>query len=303
MASFDMRRLDFTQLAVLASLLRTRKATETAAELGMTQSTVSHALARLRETIGDELFVRRSHGLEPTPRARDLGPLLDSLFGMARRIVETPDFRPEEATGVVRIGAADYHCALTGPPLMARFAAEAPNLRLSFRPLIRRAALDALAAGEIDVAVGRFWRLPGSLVSVPLFPERYSVVARRGHPDIGDTLSLAAYLAARHVVVSLDGDLSGIVDVMLEKQGLSRTVAAAVPYFLAALSTAAATDCVVTLPSRIATAYADTFGLIVRDPPIELPAFQVSAVVPASAARGGQTAWLLDALRDDGGRA
>lgn len=300
MTGFDIRRLDFAQLAVLASLLRTRKATATAAELGMTQSTVSHALARLRETIGDDLFVRRSHGLEPTPRARALEPLLETLFGLARRIVELPEFRPEEASGIVRIGAADYHCALMAPRLMARFAADAPKLRLSFRPLIRRAALEALAAGEIDFAVGRFWTLPKTLAARPLFEESYAVAVRRDHPTIAADPTMEAYLEARHVVVSLDGDLRGIVDIALEADGRSRTVAAAVPYFLAALSTAAATDCIVTLPTRIARTYAGSFGLRVFRPPLTLSSFTVKAVFPASVAASGQTAWLLDLLAAEG---
>ncbi len=85
---------------------------------------------------------------------------------------------------MVRIGAADFHCALMAPAILARFAAEAPGLRLSFRPLIRRAAIEALLAGDLDVAVGRFWTLPKTLASTTLFRETYSVVVRRGHPRI-----------------------------------------------------------------------------------------------------------------------
>jgi DNA-binding transcriptional LysR family regulator len=297
MTDFDIRRIDFLQLAVLASLLRTGKATETAAELGMTQSTVSHALARLRETLGDRLFVRRSHGLEPTARARDLAPLLDAMFGLARRLVEEPEFRPDRATGLVRIGAADHHAALMGPPLMAGLAERAPDLRLSFRPLIRRAAIEALLAGGIDFAIGRLAVPAPALASVPLFEETYAAVARRDHPAFAAGLDLDAYCAARHVVVSLEGDLSGVVDDALERLGRRRTVVAAVPYFLAALSTAAATDCLVTLPARIAAAYAARFGLEVRDPPVALRGFTVRAVFPASAEASGRTAFLLDAFR------
>ena len=64
----DIRKLDGNLLLVFRELARTRRTTETARRLAVTQSTVSHALARLRDLFGDPLFVRRPHGLEPTPR-------------------------------------------------------------------------------------------------------------------------------------------------------------------------------------------------------------------------------------------
>src|SRR4029450_7302967 len=81
--STDIRRLDGNLLLVFRELIRTRRTTETARGLGITQSTVSHALARLRDLFGDPLFMRRPHGLQPTPRALELAPRIDSLIDMA----------------------------------------------------------------------------------------------------------------------------------------------------------------------------------------------------------------------------
>ena len=296
MAKADIRRLDFTLLTVLRSVLRTRRTTETARELAMTQSTVSHALARLRSILGDELFVRRPHGLEPTPRALGLAPVLDTLFALASDLVESRPFDPAEATGVVRIGASDYHCALLAAPLIARLGEAAPKLRLSFRPLVRSAALDALQAGTVDVAIGRFGALPASFASSRLFDETYSVVAAARRRDGSGAFDLEAYLAARHIVVSLDGDLEGVVDDALRAMGMRREVVAAVPYFLSALAAAAESDVVVTLPSRIAAAYAQRFGLLVFAPPLELGSFPVSAVIPAARGRGDLVRWLVESV-------
>ena len=293
MPEIDIRRLDFTLLAVLVSLLRTRKSTDTAAELNMTQSTVSHALARLREMIGDPLFVRRPHGLEPTPHALRLAPVLEGLFALGRDLLSAPRFEPRSAGGVLRIGAADYHCALMAAPLIQRLGERAPKVRVSFRPLIRKPAIEALLAGEIDIAVGRFFRLPASVVEQQLFIENYGVVARRRHPLFRGTMDLDGFAAARHIVVSLDGALDGVVDRALAEQGRERDVVAAVPYFLAALAAAAAGDVLVTLPLRLAEAYAGRFGLIVRTPPLELPSFAVSAVIPAAAAGPGLADWVV----------
>src|SRR5260370_34050602 len=79
----DIRKLDGSLLLVFRELSRTRRTTEAARRLGVTQSTVSHALARLRDLFDDPLFVRRPHGLEPTQRALELAPRIDSLIDMA----------------------------------------------------------------------------------------------------------------------------------------------------------------------------------------------------------------------------
>src|SRR5258706_16011720 len=78
----DIRRLDGNLLLVFRELSRTRRTTEAARRLHVTQSTVSHALARLRDLFEDPLFVRRPHGLEPTQRALELAPRIDSLIDM-----------------------------------------------------------------------------------------------------------------------------------------------------------------------------------------------------------------------------
>lgn len=299
MAEHDIRRLDFKLLMVLSSLLRTRKATATAAELHMTQSTVSHALARLRAALGDPLFLRRPHGLEPTARALALSPLLEEILGLAGEFFATPQFEPARAEGVLRIAGPDYHCALLAGPLIARLEQQAPRLRLVFRPYLRDRAVEALAAGEIDLAIGRFFAMPSTVQAHPLFEETYSVVARADHPLGRAEPDLEAYVGARHIVVSLDGEFGEVVDRALAVIGRERKVVAAVPYFLTALAAVAASDAIVTLPTRLAQAYAPGFDLAVRRPPLELPPFPVVALLPATAGTASAAHWLVrDVLPD-----
>ena len=93
MSEFDemrLRRLDLSLLLVFLGLMHHRKAARVADEMRLTQSTISHALARLRDVFDDPLFLRRPHGLEPTARAEALEPavrtaveLLDRALGTA----------------------------------------------------------------------------------------------------------------------------------------------------------------------------------------------------------------------------
>ncbi|MBV9968684.1 MAG: LysR family transcriptional regulator, partial [Xanthobacteraceae bacterium] len=181
----DIRRIDMTLLLVFQELMRHRKLTVVAERLGLTQSTISHSLRRLRDLFGDELFLRRATGVEPTSRANELEPLIGNMIELARKALDRNEpFAPGRAAGVVRIAMPDLHAALLTPALIALFNREAPGLQLSIRPLIRQQALDALAANDIDLALGHFLRCQEGMTGRMLFEDDYVVVARRDHPSI-----------------------------------------------------------------------------------------------------------------------
>ena len=71
-----MSRFDYNLLNVLDVLLEEQSVTAAAARLHLSQSAVSKQLAKLREVFDDPLFERTSHGLRPTPRAKQLAPEL-----------------------------------------------------------------------------------------------------------------------------------------------------------------------------------------------------------------------------------
>lgn len=308
MASIDIRRLDMTLLLMFASLLRTRQVTATASELGLTQSSVSHALGRLRDVFDDPLFVRRPSGMEPTARALELEPIVESIIDLSRQALSPTEFDLGEAEGVVRVAALDHHCALVAAPLVERLRRDAPRLKVSFRALARRPAVDALLAGKVDVALGLFWNLPETVERTPLWQDGYCVVGSAAHWS-GRQLTRDAYLAARHLLVSLDGGFDGVVDKALRAEGLERRVIATVPYFLSALAAAERGDGVLTVPRGFAEIYAPRFGLRVMEAPLPLRRFEMSAIRRGRVAGEPLPSIIVDALvhisrglegRDDG---
>src|SRR5690348_16868634 len=104
-----LRRLDGGLLLVFRELLRTGRASQAAARLGLSQPAISHALGRLRDLFDDPLFVRRPHGFEPTRRALDLGPQIERLIGLADAAL-SPDarFDPAHSRRVFRFGAPEF---------------------------------------------------------------------------------------------------------------------------------------------------------------------------------------------------
>ena len=293
-----LRRLDLTVLLVFLAMLRHRKAVAVAGEMGLTQSAISHSLARLRAAFDDPLFLRKPHGMEPTAVALALEPTIrGAVEALDRALRPAEPFDPSTASGVLRVAAYDSEIASLVPPLLQRLDAVAPAMQLVVRSLGRGDALAALEASDVDLALGFFWDLPTAFATEPLYGQAYRVVARIGHPVIGQGIDLDGYTTCRHIVVSPPGDLTGIVDDVLARSGRHRTVVAALPLFLPALATVASSDLIATLPERLVDIYADQFGLNAFQPPLELRSFDVAAVVHRRNQTNPLHLWLIEQLR------
>jgi DNA-binding transcriptional LysR family regulator len=293
----ELRRLDLTLLLVFLGLLRHRKATRVAAELGLTQSGVSQGVKRLREIFGDPLFLRRPHGMEPTAVALALEPAVGAAVEALRAALgAVRQFDPATARGVVRIAALDSQQAVVIPQFADRVRRSAPGLGLSVLPLGRAAAVDALIEGRVDLALGFVWTLPGVIRSEPLYAEGFTVAGRAAVLPDAPGLTLRQYLAADHILVSPGGDMEGIVDRHLADMGQKRRVVLALPAFLPALAAAEATGALVTLPSRIAHRFAAGFGLVLAEPPLAIRGFTVATHWHLRSDADARVAWLRDQL-------
>lgn len=294
----ELRRLDLTLLLVLLGLVRHRKAGDVASELGLTQSAISQALKRLREVFGDELFLRRPHGMEPTAMALALEvPVARAVEALRGALGAARTFDPGAAQGIVRIAALDAEQAVIAPPLAARFRAAAPGLRLSVLPFGRTDAVDALTDGRADLSLGFLWDVPEVISSERLYDEGFLVAGTPEALPDAPRLSLDAYCQADHLLVAPGSDLRGIVDDRLEAMGRSRHIVLGLPAFLPALAAASTCGALVTLPSRIARTFANGFGLTLADPPLEIRRFEISVFWHRRNDRDPRTTWLREQLR------
>ena len=120
------RRLDLNLLVAFDALVSEASVSRAAARLFVGQPAMSHALARLRETFGDDILFRDGAGMRPTPRALALAgavrQVLDDIQHLARG---ARAFDPAEAEGRVRIALTDPLEALLLPGLVARLRARA----------------------------------------------------------------------------------------------------------------------------------------------------------------------------------
>src|ERR1700684_4345947 len=130
MSDFDqtqIRKLDGGLLLIFRELMARGRASDVALHLGLSPSAVSHALGRLRDLFGEALFVRRSHGLEPTQRALELAPRIEQLIALIGGVVSAErGFDAAQSRRRFRIACPDGVESVIAEPLVAAFRREAP---------------------------------------------------------------------------------------------------------------------------------------------------------------------------------
>lgn len=292
-----IRRLDLTVLLIFLALMRTRKASDVAGELGLTNSSISHTLRRLREVFEDELFLRRPHGLEPTAFAVQIEPSIRAAVDAVQSALSGPTvFNPARAEITLRVSASDREIATLLPRAMANMRQDAPGIRLSVRSLSRSDSLRALADGTLDLALGYFANVGEDFDARIIRNEGYLVAARKAHAIFDATLTPEAYAAEAHILVSSDGSMRGIVDTTLEQQGLKRQVCLTIPSFLPALSVLAKSDFIGTLPANLVRHHASYFGLEYCEPPIKIRPFDISILSHKRHSKSAVHGWVIERL-------
>jgi DNA-binding transcriptional LysR family regulator len=275
MPDVNLSAVDLNLLHVLCTVLEQRSATRAAAKLHVTQSAVSNALKRARDLFGDPLVIRQAHGLEPTPRARALLPSLRAWLEEARRLIsEAPSFDPVRSTRTFRIACSDAVAITLLQPVLRLLGERAPGARLRLSTLDRLISEDGLARGEVDLLIGIPPVLSAGHEAELVYRDSMKCIVRRDHPTVGRRLSLDAFASLPHA----DLALFDTVDRALAEHGRSRTVRVTLPHFSSVPLAVAETDCVATLSSRIALAFASRLPLRVLDPPIALEPIEIRQV-------------------------
>ncbi len=272
--------INLNLLPALVLLLDEKSVTGAARRAGVTQSAMSHSLARLREALGDRLLVNAGRAWVLTPRAKLLAERVPSLLGqLTNSLRPRAPFDPTTAERTFRIATFDFFEFTALPDLLAVLSAGAPNVRLEVLRFGPR-SLAEVTAGDVDLAlVAANMAAPmAGLCQRSLGSDPFCVIAREGHPALRKKLSLDAYLSLGHVLVSLESKRDGVVDRALAARDLARTVALRVQHFSSAALAVAHSDLVCTLTRSVAERARAMLDLQVFEPPIALPDAKVVAL-------------------------
>ena len=269
-----MAKLDLNLLVALDALLDEANVSRAAARLGMSQPALSHALARLRDVMGDPLFVRSRNGMAPTPRAEAMHAGVKDILRRAETAFRPPAFKPSEATGRFAVATTDYMAMTLLVPLIGKLRTLAPGLLISVASLTRLDAEGEMSRGSLDLVVTAADLADDRLERLSLYTDRYVGAARAGHPLRSVPVTADALCQYDHALVS-PARLSegGPIDHALAALGKARRVAVVLPSFLLLPPLLASTDLVAAAPKRLFSFGTDAIGqfeLPLRLDPIEI---------------------------------
>ncbi len=201
----NLAAMDLNLLVAFEALWVERSVTAAGRRIGLSQPATSGALARLREMLGDRLFIRGKRGLEPTDRCTELaGPLTKALVDL-RNVLAGSSFDPSTTTRQLRIGAVDAAIAVYLPRVLRRTLKEAPLAQVQVLAINPTRATELLDSGALDLALSPVASPSATVRSRPLYAVEFVVAVRPGHPLTKGKQDREALLGYPRVYVAFEG--------------------------------------------------------------------------------------------------
>lgn len=293
----DSAGFDLNLLLAFDVLMKERSVTRAAAQLKVGQPAMSHALSRLRERLGDPLFVRDGGAMVPTPRALELAePIARALSEIRTNVLPAGSFEPKHAERVFRLAMSDNIAVTVLPELLSDLERTAPRVKLTTGAVPADEIESALVDASIDLAIGYFPRIATPFRSEILFREELVCLFDSKACRISGRIKLSDYVAIPHLLVSLVGDLEGYVDKWLSEVEQTREIRLSTRSFLTVPYLLRGRRLIAAVPSRLARQFGRVMGLTVCPLPIKSRSYDIRMVWHARSAVDPSQVWLREAV-------
>jgi DNA-binding transcriptional LysR family regulator len=288
---------DLNLLVVFDAVMQEKNLTRTGQRLGLSRPAVSHALARLRHLLNDELFVRSPEGMLPTPRAERMFEPLHQALQDLRVILEDDEFEPSQASRTFTIAANNYAARAVIPAFVRRVATLAPSVLVEVRPIGMLHSLDQLDAGTVDLALDTLTDGGERFKCVGLLEDDYVAILSGDHPIAGEPmLSIEDIGKLPHITITSARDDTLFVDAALAEHGEVRHVWTRVPLH-SLLSVLISSKALAVVPQRVAASFITPTPLIIRSLPFPSPRVSLSMIWHRRLDHHAAHRWLRATLR------
>lgn len=312
----SLNRIDLNLLRVFDAVMSERSVLRASQRVCLSQSAVSHALARLREMLGDELFIRTTSGMQPTIRALEMAPLIRDAWKSLEAAIGSPEFDPSRARMRFTIAVGDLETTVMVPTLLRLLRQEAPFVDLVVRPANSDALAEQIDLGQVDAAVGIFANLPKRLRSSQLFSYDEVLVADSSRKlgnltlEMLSTLSIAAvglqdeHQSSREACEPTRGITR--VSAVFNRAALDRALAnmkqgpripVSVPHLLALPALLENTDLTAIIPRPLAQSFAEIHPLSIHELPYTSPHVDVQLLWHERTLKDAAQLWLRGMLK------
>lgn len=295
MRADDLSRMDLNLLFVFEAVMQERSVTRAAQRLNVSQSTISHALNRLRVVLKDELFIRGSGEMRPTPRAVALSTAVIPTLAHIRAALAPTEFNPAKAVHTFQIAMTDYVATLHLNRLVEIVRTRAPHVDLRIKLNVMQHAWSMLDKQEADLVVGMIDQPPDRFATELLYEDGVVVVMSPKNPLGKQPLTLESYAAGKHVYIPVDGIIpthTGRIDRVLELKGLVRRHVLTVSQFALAPPIIFNTDYIMSIPRRLGVMCKTLHKLRVVELPLDLPLQPTRIIWHPHLGNGAANRWM-----------
>ena len=269
---FNLRSIDLNLLTVFEAIYEVGTVVGAAERLALSQSTVSHALSRLRTACSDELFVRAGQGLSPTPVANAMYPVIkQGLDALRVSLAEASGFDPTRSQRRFRVAIPHPLGPFYALDLKAAAAVVAPGIELTFETVSRPIDLeDRLRDGFLDLAIDWLPAELDSLINKSLFDDQLILVARRDHPSVRPGVTIDDLRKEKFVALHARRDIERRPVAIREFSRLGMHEEVRVSELLEVPTIVASTDLLGIMPLSIGPLLEKRLGLQVLPLPLEV---------------------------------
>lgn len=251
-----LSQVDLNLFVVFDAIYAKRNLTRAAEVLCITQPAVSNALARLRKTLDDPLFVSTPRGMVPTPVAENIySRVSEALLLLNGSVQESDVFDPAQAKKVFRLSMNDLSESLLLSRLTETLEREAPGIQIESYFTARQDLAKELESGAIDLAIDAPLVVDPQLRHSRLIDVKYVCMLRKDHPWQGEKMSMRDYLKLGHIHISSRRTGLGVVDTELHRLGLKRHIQMRVQHYMVAPQIAMRSDLALTGPDHLLNDY------------------------------------------------
>ncbi|RRJ83195.1 LysR family transcriptional regulator [Aestuariirhabdus litorea] len=299
----QQRHFDLNLLRCFSVVYRTGSFTQAAAELDLTQSSVSNAIARLRQAIGEELFVRSGRGIQPTSAAHQLHEQLESpLLQIESALHSFERFDPLQSARTFQVYAMEPAIHQLQPLLDQRLKGAASRIVFRDMPSQESLIYDHLIGGKVDLLIDFIEPQQASLRSLALQQQPICCIARRGHPRIEGTLDREGYYREEHVIFNLRRQNITLADLLIRERLRPRRIYCEHGSLIGMLATVGRSNAIGVTSVAMARQYQESFGLQVLPLPFIADPVRVHLVWTARMEHHPAQQWLRTTLQQVAGQ-
>ncbi len=296
----SVRNIDLNLLTVFEAVYSTGNITRAAEILGVTQPTISNALSRLRERVGDPLFVRQGKGVTPTPRAQEMiGAVRAALQLLTSSLDSQADFDPAASNRHFRMVMLDQLEPVMMPPLVRRIQSFR-GVTLEMLHIAYENVMEGLQSGVIDLALAPHLPDVRGMRQEIIGHAKAVMVARRDHPEIDGSISLEQFQSIGQIALIPKLRSMTRIDEYLRSQGISRHITYTSSKFWSFPHLLATTDLIAILPGDFAEEAAQFFPLQILPVPFPVPEQQIYMIWNEDREKDVGLRWLRQQIAEPG---